>query len=252
MIRWLCFSLVLYGITQARDVSPLLERAEMAYQAGRWNESRSTFARAVALAEEGEVKDWAIQRLGGVNLDLLFSRLPQEECVRVQVMSGDSLDRIAKRAGTTVELLRKTNEIQGDTIRLGQQLKVPILTFRAEVDISANILDLSFGDRFFKRYRVSTGAGGNTPVGEFTIVNRIVHPTWWHPETGEKIPYGDPRHHIGSHWLGWDRKGFGIHGTDEPEKIGEPASLGCVRLRNQDVAELYTLLPVGTQVVVKP
>jgi len=78
-----------------------------------------------------------------------------------------------------------------------------------------------------------------------------VHPVWWHPETGERIPYGDPRHRIGTHWLGWDRKGFGIHGTDEPEKIGQPVSLGCVRLRNEDVAELYLLLPIGTKVAVQ-
>jgi len=251
MMRLLFCCLALFGLSEAKDLSPLLERGEMAYQSGRWDESRRTFARAVSLSDEGEVREWALKRLGEVNRDLLFSRLPQEECVRVKVLPGDSLDRIAKRAGTTSDLLRKTNAIKGDTIRLGQQLKVPILTFRVEVDISDNILDVFMGDRFFKRYQVSTGAGGNTPQGDFRIVNRIIHPTWWHPQTGERIPFGDPRHHIGTHWLGWDRKGFGIHGTDEPEKIGQPVSLGCVRLRNEDVSELYMLLPIGTAVRVK-
>jgi lipoprotein-anchoring transpeptidase ErfK/SrfK len=168
----------------------------------------------------------------------------------VQVQPGDTLEKIAGRAGTTVELLRSINGVQGDRIRIGQVLKVPVLTFTVHIDKSQNTLTLRWGGRFFKRYAVSTGAGGNTPVGEFTLVNRIVHPDWWHPETGEQIPYGDPRHRIGTHWLGWDRKGFGIHGTDEPELIGQAVSLGCVRLRNEDLSELYQFLPLGTRIQV--
>lgn len=245
----LCF-LFCAGLASAADVSSLFERGEMAYRAGRWDEARKTFGRAAAVTDDPEVGDWARQRVGEINIELLFSRLPQEECVRVKVLPGDTLEKIARRAGTTVELLRKTNGLRGDTIRLGQMLKTPIVNFTVKIDKQENTLTVRWGGRFFKRYRVSTGSGGNTPAGTFRIVNRIVHPVWWHPETGERIPYGDSRHRIGSHWLGWDRKGFGIHGTDEPEKIGQSVSLGCVRLRNEDVEELYTLLPEGTRVVV--
>ena len=235
----------------AAEVGPLVERGETAYQAGRWREARATWLRAAALAEEGARRERALERVGELNIEWLFSRLPQPECVLVEAQPGDSLGKIAKRAGTTVELIKKTNGLSGDTVRLGKRLKVLNLPFRVEIDKGDNVLTLYLGDDFFKRYPVSTGATGNTPVGEFRITDRIVHPTWWHPETGEKIPYGDPRHRIGSRWLGWDRKGFGIHGTDEPDKIGRPVSLGCVRMRNEDVEELYTLLPSGTRVVVR-
>src|SRR5690606_3265597 len=110
---------------------------------------------------------------------------------------------------------------------------------------------LRLDGQFFKRYEVSTGAAANTPVGQFKITDRIVHPDWWHPVTKERIPYGAPGHKIGTHWLGWDVKGFGIHGTDEPEKIGQAVSLGCVRMRNKEVEELFMLLPSGTKVEVK-
>ena len=43
-----------------------------------------------------------------------------------------------------------------------------------------------------------------------------------------------------------------IHGTNHEEQIGEPASHGCVRMRNADVAELFELVDVGTQVVIAP
>lgn len=43
-----------------------------------------------------------------------------------------------------------------------------------------------------------------------------------------------------------------IHGTNHEEQIGEPASHGCVRMRNADVAELFELVDVGTRVVIAP
>lgn len=43
-----------------------------------------------------------------------------------------------------------------------------------------------------------------------------------------------------------------IHGTNHEERIGEPASHGCIRMRNADVAELFELVPVGTPVVIAP
>lgn len=51
-------------------------------------------------------------------------------------------------------------------------------------------------------------------------------------------------------WLGWNVKGFGIHGTEEPGCIGEPVSPCCVRMHNDDVGELFNLLPSGTKVFV--
>jgi hypothetical protein len=43
-----------------------------------------------------------------------------------------------------------------------------------------------------------------------------------------------------------------IHGTNHEEKIGEPASHGCIRMKNADIAELFELVEVGTPVVIAP
>ena len=42
-----------------------------------------------------------------------------------------------------------------------------------------------------------------------------------------------------------------IHGTNHEEKIGEPASHGCIRMRNADLVELFELVKRGTRVVIK-
>ncbi len=44
--------------------------------------------------------------------------------------------------------------------------------------------------------------------------------------------------------------GYGIHGTDEPQKLGESVSHGCVRLSDQDVAKLYAMANVGDTVII--
>lgn len=242
--------LVMAG-TGPGDVTPLVGRAERAVAGGRLVEGRETLYRALLLTEDAGVRAEIERRLGEVNLALLRSREPQPESEWVEVGSGDTLGKIAKRAGTTVEVLRMSNQIRGDSIRLGQRLKVLREPFLIRISKERNELVLYLGGRFFKRYVVSTGAGANTPEGEFKITDRIVHPDWWHPESGRRIPYGDPEHRIGTHWLGWNVKGFGIHGTDEPERLGEPVSLGCVRMHNEEVKELHDLVPSGTAVVVE-
>lgn len=44
--------------------------------------------------------------------------------------------------------------------------------------------------------------------------------------------------------------GYGIHGTDHPESIGQSVSHGCVRMRNEDIERLYPMVPVGTPVYI--
>lgn len=247
----LFFAGFVLGVSVFADVTPLIERAERAYERGRMEEARETLFRAMRFAEDAEVLGRIQHRLGEINLEMLRSRHPQAESAWVEVRPGDTLGRIAAREGTTVEVLRMSNQIRGDSIRLGQRLKVLQEPFSIRVNKEENVLVLYLGDRFFKAYRVSTGAGANTPEGEFRITDRIVHPDWWHPESGRRIPFGDTDHRIGTHWLGWNVSGFGIHGTDEPERLGESISLGCVRMHNDEVKELHDLIPSGTRVVVK-
>jgi len=44
--------------------------------------------------------------------------------------------------------------------------------------------------------------------------------------------------------------GYGIHGTDHPESIGQSVSHGCVRMRNEDIEKLYPMVTVGTPVYI--
>ncbi len=224
--------------------------AEAARKAGRLQEARE---RATALLDQAS--DPALQSklenlLGAVNMELLMSPRPMPEKSDYAVQAGDSLDKIARKFGTTVELIQKGNNIRGALIKSGDRLRVFSGTWAIRVNKNRNDLLLTLNGKFFKRYRVGTGEYSKTPVGEFKMVDRIAQPTWWHPD-GRTIPFGDPENLLGTHWLALDVKGYGIHGTWEPETIGRQASMGCVRLLNEEVEELFTLVTIGTPVIIE-
>lgn len=192
--------------------------------------------------------DTVQKNLEEVNLKIIFSGIETLDTVVHEVKAGDTLGKIAKQYHTPIELIKRSNNLKGDTIRLGQKLRLWKGTFSVLVDKSQNILILSSNDEVMKVYRVSTGTDNNTPVGTFTIVNKLVDPVWF--KSGAIIPPESPKNVLGSRWLGFDIPGYGIHGTVEPESIGQQVTAGCVRMLNEDVEELYSLLPVGTRVTI--
>jgi lipoprotein-anchoring transpeptidase ErfK/SrfK len=111
-----------------------------------------------------------------------------------------------------------------------------------------NTLTLKANGEVLKVYSVGTGVEGSTPVGDFKIVNKLENPPWHHD--GKVVPFGDPENILGTRWMGFDLKGYGIHGTSDPGSVGSQSSAGCVRLRNEEVEELYKIVPVGTMVTV--
>ena len=54
---------------------------------------------------------------------------------------------------------------------------------------------------------------------------------------------------LGTHRLNMGN-GYAMHGTNKPETVGHAVSHGCVRLRNEDIAKLYGMVPVGTPVYI--
>jgi len=182
------------------------------------------------------------------NLKLLFSNkiIPGSESYEVQ--PGDSLAKIAAKFKTTVDLIKKSNNLADDRIFAGQKLKVWTLPFNILVDKSQNVLLLKTGDEVFKTYRVSTGANNCSPVGTFKIKNKIIKPVWYNPQP---ILPEDPRNVLGTRWMGFDTAPrYGIHGTIDPASIGTQATQGCVRMLNSEVEELYVIIPEGTEVTI--
>jgi lipoprotein-anchoring transpeptidase ErfK/SrfK len=182
-----------------------------------------------------------------VNMSLILSNVPvPNKSVMYTIESGDTLDKLAKKYGTTIDLIKINNNLKSDVIRLGQKLRIWTGKFNIFVDKSRNILILKEGDEVVKIYNVSTGENNSTPVGDFKVTTKLTDPVWFNK--GVVVPPESPANVLGSRWMGFDIPGYGIHGTVEPDKIGQQVTAGCVRMRNNEVEELYNLIPVGTLV----
>ena len=98
-------------------------------------------------------------------------------------------------------------------------------------------------------FLVAVGATASpSPTGEFEIVTRVSNPTYYHEGVVVAPGKDNP---VGTRWIGFNQKGYGIHGTNVPKSIGHAASHGCIRLRNRDVERLFTMLRVGDVVQIR-
>lgn len=168
-----------------------------------------------------------------------------------EIQSGDLLQRVAPKYRINWEYLAALNRVDPRRIRAGQKLKVIKGPFSAFVDLSDFELTVHCHGFFVKRYQVGIGHdSSSTPVGKFVVLERIAAPQYTDPD-GKVIEGGHPTNPLGTHWIDLGDS-YGIHGTIEPESIGKAESAGCVRMRNEDVVEVYNFLVRGSEVVIRP
>ncbi|MDA1164757.1 MAG: L,D-transpeptidase family protein [Planctomycetota bacterium] len=167
-----------------------------------------------------------------------------------EIQQGDFLQRVAPKYGINWEYLAALNGVDPRRIRVGQKLKVIKGPFSAFVDLSDFELTIHCHGFFVKRYPIGIGREDSTPVGKFAVLDRITSPQYTDPN-GRVIEGGQPTNPLGTHWIDLGDS-YGIHGTIDPDSIGKAESAGCVRMRNEDVVEVYDFLVKGSEVVIRP
>ena len=124
----------------------------------------------------------------------------------------------------------------------------------------------TLGDGRARRYGIALGAQGRNYTGVLTIRRKAEWPSWTPTQNMIRLepelygpyraglPGGHPRNPMGARALylydGGRDTYYRIHGTPDPDSIGQSYSSGCVRLTNDHVAELYAMVPVNTQVFI--
>ena len=109
------------------------------------------------------------------------------------------------------------------------------------------------------RYGVGVGREGFTWSGVQTISRKTEWPDWHPPaQMIARQPYlprfmaGGPGNPLGARAMYLGSSEYRIHGTNDPTTIGKFVSSGCIRLTNEDVADLFSRVDIGTKVVVLP
>lgn len=105
------------------------------------------------------------------------------------------------------------------------------------IEIDEKQLYLYEDGKLIRNYPIASGRRGMpSPIGTWKITNK-----------------GKWGKGYGGHWMGlnvpWGK--YGIHGTTRSDSIGRAASHGCIRMFNRDIRELYEIVPIGTDVIIR-
>jgi lipoprotein-anchoring transpeptidase ErfK/SrfK len=114
------------------------------------------------------------------------------------------------------------------------------------------------GDGTALQYGIGVGRVGFTWKGVRKVTAKKEWPSWTPPSQMLKRQPGLPRHMaggienpLGARALYLGGTLYRIHGSNEPDTIGQAVSSGCFRMTNDDVVDLYNRVPVGTTVIVQ-
>ena len=204
-------------------------------------------------------EDWfqAAHAYGKINVARIFSPEMQPESKIYRVQSGDTIYGIGMKLNTTQALLTRANNLEENPrLHVNMNLKYTPKEFELVIERSTLRLYLLDKSGIFAVYRVGLGKPGNdTTLGRYRIGNKTKDPTWYKPGFGP-IAAGSPENELGSRWMPLipEVEGLptdlGIHGTIKPESIGHYTSMGCPRLLNEEVEELYDLVVRSTPVTI--
>ena len=182
----------------------------------------------------------------------------------VTVEPGQRLSGIASSYGIPYQLLQQLNNLSDPKkLRSGQKLKILKGPLSLIVSKGAFNMDIFIGppggpgSMYLTSFPVGLGKSDSTPTGTWIIANKVKHPTYYSPRGEGVIASDDPKNPLGPCWLGLEgtngkavgAASYGIHGTIEPDSIGKMASMGCIRMHNEDVQVVFALLVEGKSTV---
>jgi peptidoglycan hydrolase-like protein with peptidoglycan-binding domain len=212
-----------------------------------------------------------------------YSPSQPSEQSKLKYLPYDSLlEFLTERFHCAPELLEKINVGQNlERLKPGDIVRVPnVEPFKLEelspipglpevpeflnrvinIDTREKMLDLMEGEKLLASLPITPGSDSlPTPPGTWRILGITQMPTFrWdksvlnygvRSDNFYELPIG-PRNPVGVMWIGLNKPGIGIHGTNSPQTIGRSASHGCMRTANWDVVRLTKLITKGMTVVI--
>lgn len=215
------------------------------------------------------------ERLAFLNENTVFSKKRNAEQISRdpivslhKVQSGEYLSTIGNTYRIPYQLIERINNIDARRLQAGQGVQVINGPVHARIDKSDYRMDLYVEDAdglyiYLKSYTVGLGEFDSTPIGKWIVKpgSKVGPanggPSWVNPRTGERYDRNDPDIPIGEYWMALegiddntrDKKGYGIHATNDPESIGRQESMGCIRMRDEDIDQVFYTLFEGASVV---
>ncbi len=260
--------------SSASDAASLLDIARTQIDSGDLLKARASLNSAYTSNQLNRTDaDRARQMIAEVSQVVYFSpkRFADDPFGGTYIVApGDNLAKIGAKYDVTSGFLQRLNGISDPRkLRAGQTIKVVKGPFHAVVSKKDFTLDIFFGppgergSMFVTRLMVGLGKDDSTPTGTWVVRpgGKLKNPKFWGAGGLPPMEADDPKNPLGEYWIaleGMDgqavgQTGYGIHGTIEPNSIGTEASLGCIRLKDDDISLVYDLLVDGkSTVMIRP
>jgi lipoprotein-anchoring transpeptidase ErfK/SrfK len=165
----------------------------------------------------------------------------------------------------TMEVGDEPGRVSGDDVHAEGPYAKQMVLFRSSeapgtvvIHSSERFLYVVQGNNRALRYGIGVGREGFQWSGKVQVSRKSEWPDWRPPpEMIQRQPYlprfmaGGPGNPMGARALYLGSTVFRVHGTNQPETIGQAISSGCFRLDNGDIIDLYERVPVGTKVIIR-
>ena len=210
---------------------------------------------------------------------------PAEQAKKKYLPYDSLLEFLTERFHCAPEFLAKINKgLNLENLKPGDQVRVPnVEPFKIEelpkqgnlpdrveykhrviqINRAEKMLELMDGEKLIASVPITPGSGSGstqTPPGNWKILGIAAMPTFrWdegvlnhgvRTENFYMLPSG-PNNPVGVLWIGLNKPGIGIHGTNQPQTIGRAQSHGCMRVANWDVIRLSKMITKGMSVVIQ-
>src|SRR5205809_6246947 len=172
-----------------------------------------------------------------------------------QIKPGSETDA---QPANEVEYQPEAQSENADKNNQPKKNEAPSAPIVIKIDTKINMLGVLQGEKLIAAYPVTIGSAHTaSPIGEWKVRGIAKMPPFRYDK--EMLQHGQrsgnfhllppgPRNPVGVMWIALNKKGIGIHGTNEPDSIGHAASHGCVRLANWYVVRLATKITSGDSV----
>jgi lipoprotein-anchoring transpeptidase ErfK/SrfK len=207
-------------------------------------------------------------------------RKTSEQAAKKYLPYSSYLEFLAERYHASHDFLIRLNPgVRFGDIQMGTEIRVPnvapfkieempptgnfaaqpeFATRRITINRKDTILDLFDGDKLIASIPIAPGSPAHpTPPGKWRVVGIASMPTFrWDQGVLQRgvrtknfymLPAG-PRNPVGVAWIGLNKPGIGIHGTNNPYSIGTFASHGCMRTANWDIARISWMVTAGVPI----
>jgi LysM repeat protein len=182
--------------------------------------------------------------VGPLNMAVLFSPEAAEHKKTYTVAKGDSLYKIARQHGVTIELLARANNLQNTMLQIGQQLIVPETQITATIDRPAMKLRLDNRGEFLRAYPLlAAGLPGAAAGAKAQVTDLVVE------VDGKRVTFGQKGYAEGKRSIILSSPGAPISGAAEGTTAAQMPS-GVV-VKDADLGEIFVLLRSGVPVTIK-